>query len=123
MAVQGTLVHRKWTPFAASALLVGAGVFLLKLCVLDVLDAAHRHEPVSVSLKGVVLAPTMIVLGVAATVASFVKPLPEKGSFLVDPTTRKLSAAGWALVITLLAVGGGLYVWLRSELSSLGYEF
>jgi hypothetical protein len=123
MTVQGAVTQRRWVPTAASLALVGIGIFLVKICVLDVLEAAHRQEPVSVSLKGVLLAPALVVRGLAATGASFRSPSPSKASWMVNPATKKLSPAGYGVAMALLAAGGGLYLWLRFELSSLGYEF
>ncbi len=57
MAVQGTVIRRPWTQKAAALVLVGAGAVLMKLCVVDVLSAAHAGTEVSLSFKGVLLAP------------------------------------------------------------------
>jgi hypothetical protein len=123
MAVQGTTTHKPWVGKAASIVLVGLGIFLLKLCVFDVLAAAKRHETISLSMKGVLLAPPVLVLGLVATVASFTKGgSTSLGERFSDPHTRRLRPLGWAIVLLLLAVGGGVYFWLTSQLTALGYD-
>jgi hypothetical protein len=123
MAVQGTTTHRPWVAPAASLALVGISLFLLKWSVFDVLAAAQRHESIRLSWKGVVLAPPFLVLGLVATVASFSKSKSGTWSArFTNPQTKRLSAAGWAIVLVLLGVGGGVYFWLTSQLSALGYD-
>jgi hypothetical protein len=123
MAIQGTRVQRPWVGVAASILLIGSGAFLLKTCVFDVLAAAARHEPsVSLSVKGVLIAPTALILGVVALGASIKRGGTGGAGVLINQSTRKLTPIGWAVVAGLLAVGGGLYFWLRSQLVAYGYD-
>jgi hypothetical protein len=126
MAVQGTVVHRPWVPVAASVVLTGAGVFLFKTGVLDVLAAAERHDPqIRVSMKAAVLSPTFVLLGILALVGSIVgkgQKSDALSGLFADPTTRKLKPAGWAFVIVLLAIGGGSYFWMQSRLEAYGYS-
>jgi len=123
MAVQGTTTQRPWVAPVASLALVGIGIFLLKMCVFDVLAAAQRHETVHLSMKGVLLAPPVLVLGLVATVASFRKGKGTAWSErFSNPQTKRLSPAGWALVLVLIGVGGGVYFWLTSQLAALGYD-
>jgi hypothetical protein len=125
MGLQQTTSRRPWVAPAASLVLVGVGVFLIKLCVFDVLAAARRHESISLNLKGVLIAPPVLVLGLIAVVSSFSRnrstAWPARLSFS-NPQTKRLSAFGWAFVFALLAVGGGVYFWLTSQLTALGYE-
>lgn len=123
MGVQQTTSRRPWVAPAASLLLVGLGVFLIKLCVFDVLAAAKRHETISLNLKGVVIAPPVLVLGLIAVAASFSKNRSTAWSErFSNPQTKRLNPFGWAIVFALFAVGGCLYIWLTSQLAALGYE-
>jgi hypothetical protein len=125
MGLQQTTSRRPWVAPVASLVLVGVGVFLLKLCVFDVLAAAKRHEAISLNLKGVLIAPPVLVLGLIALAASFSKSgstaLSERFRFS-NPQTKRLTPVGWGIVLALLAVGGGVYFWLTSQLTALGYE-
>jgi hypothetical protein len=44
------------------------------------------------------------------------------GERFSDPQTRRLRPLGWAVVLLLLAAGGGVYFWLTSQLEALGYD-
>ncbi|CAN5739078.1 hypothetical protein BH11MYX4_BH11MYX4_54610 [soil metagenome] len=125
MAAQGTIVRRPWVATAASVALVATGLFLTKVSILDVLDAAERHDPsISFSVRAIVVSPIFVILGIVATIASFSKPDPEgrAASRLVDQRTRKLSPIGWAVVVGVLAIGGGIFLYVRSRLASYGYD-
>lgn len=123
MGLQQTTSRRPWVAPVASLVLVGIGVFLIKVCVFDVLAAAQRHETISLSLKGVLLAPPVLVLGLIALVTSFSKNTGTAWSRrFSNPETKRLNAFGWGIVFALLAVGGGVYLWLTSQLTALGYE-
>ncbi len=128
MAVQGTTTQRPWVAPVASLALVGLGIFLLKVCVYDVLEAAKRHEAtVSLSFKGVLVAPVFIAVGVVASVVSFSGAGVRQGTSgwsarFTNPHTRRLSPLGWGIAFALLGAGGLLYVWLQSQLRALGYD-
>jgi hypothetical protein len=125
MAVQGTVVRRPWVARASGLLITGVGIFLIKLCVLDVLAAAERQESVTMSLKGTIVAPFCVVLGVAATWAAFTQEDPrnwQQWHALTNPQTRRLTPRGWMIVIGLLGIGLGLYAWLCFKLTGLGYD-
>jgi hypothetical protein len=123
MGLQQTTSRRPWVAPAASLVLVGLGVFLIKVCVFDVLAAAKRHETISLNLKGVLIAPPVLVLGLIAVVTSFSKNRGTAWSErFSNPQTKRLNAFGWAIVLALLAVGGGAYLWLTSQLTALGYD-
>ena len=123
MAFQQTTSRSPRAALAASLALVGIGVFLLKLCVFDVLEAAKRHETVSLHMKGVLVSPIFIILGLVAAATSFSKGKSDAwAARFTNPETKRLNPLGWVLVAGLLAVGGGLYFWLDSQLTALGYD-
>ncbi len=125
MAVQGTVIHRPWVRKTGPFVLVAGGVVLMKLCVLDVLNHARDHaDSVSLSFKGVVLAPTILLFGIALIPASR-RPAGTVGSFqrrMTNQQTQRLNAFGWMVVLLFLVPGAALYVWLRSQLAALGYD-
>lgn len=100
------------------------GAFLLKIGFFDVLrDAESGATRVSTSLKAVLIAPGVIVLGLFLLLFG----APGDGStgigrHFTDASTRKLKPLGWVLVMFILAPGLGLYLWLQSRLSELGFE-
>ena len=110
--------------FVVAALtLIGLGALLLKWCVFDVLAAAARHEPtVEFGIKGVFMAPTSIVCGVAALIASVTHKGEERRALFANPQTRKPTPLGYAFAALLLLLGGGLYFWMRSRLTAYGYD-
>jgi hypothetical protein len=126
MAVQGTVVHRPWAARASALILVACGALLVKLSVIDVLAAARRHEAsVSFGLKGIILAPALIVLGICAAIVSFSGKDPKTAfgaSRMTDPRTQKLSPLGYMVVFGLIGAGGALYLYVRSQLVSYGYD-
>jgi hypothetical protein len=108
----------------ASLALVAIGAFLLKMCVFDVLAAARRGETVHLSMRGTIIAPGAILLGIVLTYVSFTRANPrEWGRQLTNPETKRLSPRGWVIVIVMLGAGLGLYLWTKSQLVALGYEF
>jgi hypothetical protein len=126
MAIQGTVVHRRWTARAAALFLVACGGLLLKLSVFDVLAAARRHEAsISFGFKGTIMAPAIIALGIYATVVSFSGGDPKTAlgaSFMTDPRTQRLSRLGYVVVVALFGAGGALYLYVRSLLTFYGYD-
>ena len=107
----------------AGVALAACGAFLLKLGFFNVLhDAESGASSVSTSMKAVLIAPGAIFLGLALLVMG----APGDGSTRIgrhftDASTRKLKPLGWLLVILFLLPGLGLYLWLQSRLSELGF--
>jgi hypothetical protein len=124
MAIRGTTVRRPWVGTVASLALVAIGIYLLKLCVLDVLAAADRHESsVRFSLKGVLAAPAAIVLGTVAAASQLMSGDRQAlARRFTNPETRRLTPLGWVVVLVLLGSGGILYVWMRAQLADKGYD-
>jgi hypothetical protein len=108
----------------AGVAVAASGAFLLKIGFFDVLrDAEAGATRVSTSMKAVVVAPGFLALGLFLLVFG----APGDGSqgigrHFSDVSTRKLKPLGWLLVILILLPGLGLYLWLQSRLSELGFE-
>lgn len=108
------------------AVLLGAGLLLLKIGVIDVLRAARAAAgPVTTYLKAVVAAPLFIAVGALVLVIGAPRD-PKPGSFVLHFVTghgpeSRLKPLGYGIVLLMVGAGLGLYSWLVSELRSLGY--
>src|SRR4051794_20974886 len=95
---------------AGGVALAACGAFLLKIGFFDVLrDAEGGATRISTSLKAVVVAPGVIVLGLFLLLFG----APGDGSqgigrHFTDASTRKLKPLGWVLVMFILLPGLGL---------------
>jgi hypothetical protein len=90
---------------------------LAYLAIISPLLAASRHEEgVSISLKGVMLAPAFLVIGL---ILLFVGN--ERAGQLFG-TREKKSAAGIVICLVTAGVGFLLYEWLKSRLRAYGYD-
>src|SRR5258708_455428 len=98
------------------AMLVIGGV-LAYFCIYSPMEAAARQAPsVSLSLKGAILCPLMLVMGLIY--------LPVGEHVVAFFGTRQApKPAAWVLGILLLVAGGILYWWLRTSLTAAGYQF
>jgi hypothetical protein len=97
-------------------LLVG-GLVLSYLCVYEPLQAAARNDPkVSLSLKGALLCPGLVLYGLAMFLFG-----NSITAFL--GTREKPTLATWVCAFAVLALGFILYQWLKSTLESSGYAF
>lgn len=104
--------------------LAACGGVLLKMGFFDVLrDAEAGATSVSTSMKAVLIAPGVVVLGLFLLLFG----APGDGSqgigrHFTNASTRKLKPLGWVLVIFILLPGLGLYLWLGDRLSELGFK-
>jgi hypothetical protein len=106
--------------------MIGISALLFKIAFLDVLaDARRGAGHVSTSMKGLVVAPGFLLLGILLVLMGAPQGRPGRvASWFVDghgPTSR-LKPLGWVAVGIVLAPGFGLYVWLQDQLSALGYR-
>jgi hypothetical protein len=98
-------------------LLLLAGAVLSYTCVYQPLAAAARQEKeISVSLKGAILCPLAVGLGLAYLVLG-------KSAKAVFGTREKPSPLVYVVGVLLVLVGLGLYAYLRSALEAKGYQF
>ncbi len=94
--------------------LVGCGV-LSYLSIVSPLLAASRHgESVSLSMKGAVVVPVLLAIGIINVV------MGERASQVLG-RRQKPSALGWVIYIVAFGVGILLYQWLKSSLRGYGY--
>ena len=95
---------------------IGGGA-LAYLSVISPLLAASRHEEdVSISMKGVMLAPALLVIG------GFLFFLGNERAGELFGTREKPSALGWVICIATAVIGFLLYEWLESRLRAYGYS-
>jgi hypothetical protein len=98
-------------------LMLLAGAVLAYLCVYDPLQAASRHEEkVSLSLKGAILCPLVLVMGAAYLVLG-------RRARAVFGTREHPTTAVWVCCVLLVLAGLGLYLYLRSVIEAQGYQF
>ncbi len=95
---------------------IGGGVLAYLSIISPLLAASHREEDVSVSLKGVMFAPALIVIGLILLFMG-----NERAGQLFG-TRQKPSALGLVICIVTAGLGILLYEWLRNRLRSYGYD-
>jgi hypothetical protein len=94
------------------------GGVLAYLCVISPLLAASRHEDdVSLSLKGVVLSPALVILG------AFLFFMGNQKAGRLFGTREEPSIIGVVICVATAGIGILLYVWLKSKLRAYGYAF
>jgi hypothetical protein len=97
--------------------LLAVGAFAAYFCIYEPLEAsAQNAEKVSVSLKGSILCPIFLVLGLLYAILG---PWATK----IMGTREEPKPLAWVLGLGLLGAGILLYVWLRITLQNRGYEF
>jgi len=94
---------------------IGGGVLTYLCIVLPLLAASHHEEDVSISLKGVMLAPALIILGLIL----FFMGNDRAGQLF--GSRQKPSALGVVICIVTAGTGILLYEWLKSRLRAYGY--
>ena len=103
-AIGGLLV------FIATAVLAYFAIFLPLLAVW------HHEEDVSISRKGVMLAPAIIILGLILFLMGNERAGQMFGS------RQRPSALGLAICIVTAGIGILLYEWLKSRIRAYGYS-
>ena len=94
---------------------LAAGYFSI---ILPLQQAYSRAPEIYSTFKWAFLSPALVILGILAII---VPSVTSDHTFLLSGQ-KKLSFAGWILVIVLLLVGFGTYYLLQQQLSSLGYK-
>lgn len=95
--------------------LVGCGV-LSYLSIVGPLLAASRHEEsVNFSMKGAVVAPVLLAIGVINVA------MGEQANRVLG-RREKPSALGWVIYAVTFGLGVLLYQWLKSRLKEYGYR-
>lgn len=90
------------------------GVLAYLSIVLPLLAASHHEEDVSVSLKAVMLAPALIVVGL---ILFFVG---NERAGQIFGTRQKPSALGFLICIVTAGIGFLLYEWLKCPAANGG---
>jgi hypothetical protein len=99
------------------AVMLLAGAALSYWSVYEPLEAAARGDPtVSFSMKGAVLCPLAVVMGLAYLVLG-------SRATTVYGTREAPKPAVWVCAVVLALAGFGLYFWLRTALEAKGYQF
>lgn len=95
-----------------------AGGALIYIClVLPLLEASHREDDISISMKGVMFAPALIVFG---SILFFFGN--DRAGQIIGGRPQGLTALGWVVTLATLAIGILLYEWLGSRLRAYGYD-
>ena len=94
---------------------IGGGVLAYLSIISPLLAASHHEEDVSISLKAVMLAPALIMLGLVL----FFMGDDRAGQMF--GTREKPSALGLVICIVTAGIGFLLYEWLKSRLRAYGY--
>jgi hypothetical protein len=94
---------------------IGGGVLAYFSIISPLLAASHHEEDVSISLKRVMLAPALIVLGLILFLMGNERAGQMFGS------RQRPSALGLAICIVTAGIGILLYEWLKSRLRAYGY--
>jgi hypothetical protein len=101
----------------AGAVMLIAGAVLAYFSVYEPLQAAARHEEkVSISLKGAILCPLALLMGLALLILG-------KQSTEVFGTRERATPFAWIFGVILVLLGFGLYFYVRSILENQGYQF
>jgi hypothetical protein len=79
-------------------------------------SAIHHESEVSLSMKGVGIMPTTLVMGLAYAVFG-----EQASKFLGKP--REPSVGGWVLLSVLVVVGFVAYSWFKKTIEGYGYSF
>ena len=100
--------------------LSGAGLLASQFTILDVWRAAQAGQAsLSISMKGVVLSVTCILLGLGAlALGPGFKQLTRRQD---DP--ERVSTLGYILIFSMVGIAFGFYLWFKGQLATLGYQF
>lgn len=100
-------------------LLLIVGLALGYFSIILPLQQAYSHAPkISLYFKWAFLSPVLVLLGILAIIIPSVTA--DQSFILRGP--KKLSFAGWILLIVLAIVAFGTYYLLDQQINSLGYN-
>lgn len=109
--------HSKEPPIRAlGAIALVAGVVLGYVGVFELLRASRAGEAVSVYMTAAAITPLALFLGIAYC------PMPATAERLLGHPQRP-TRLGWVVSLAIGGAGLLLYLWLRAEVRSRGYEF
>jgi hypothetical protein len=94
---------------------IGGGALAYLAIIAPLLAASRHEEDVSLSMKMVVLAPALIIIGLILFFMGNERAGQMFGS------REKKSALGWVICIVIAGIGILLYEWLKSRLRVYGY--
>jgi hypothetical protein len=100
-------------------LILIVGLALGYFSIILPLQQAYNHAPkISLSFKLAFLSPALVLLGILAIIIP--NTTTDQSFILKGP--KKLSFAGWILLIVLAIVSFGTYYLLDQQINSLGYS-
>jgi len=94
--------------------LVGCAVLSYLSIVAPLLAASRHEESVTFSMKGAVVVPVLLAIGVINVA------MGDRASHILG-RREKPSALGWVIYAVTFGLGVLLYQWLKSRLRSNGY--
>ena len=112
MIVREVNSQKRWIGFL---MFISGGVIAYFSIISPLLAALHHEEDVSISSKGVMLAPALIVFGLIL----FFMGNDRAGQLF--GSRQKPSALGLVICIITAGIGILLYEWLKSRLRFYGY--
>ena len=103
----------RWLGFFMS---IGGGVLAYLSIVLPLVAASQHEEDVSISLKAVMLAPALIILGLLLLF------MGNDGAGRLMGSRQRPTLLGWVICLVIAGIGILLYEWLKSRLRAYGYS-
>lgn len=94
--------------------LVGCGVLSYLSIVAPLLAASRHEESVTLSMKGAIVAPILLAIGVINVT------MGDRASQILGKRQRP-SALGWVIYGVTFGLGVLVYQWLKSTLRESGY--
>ena len=94
--------------------LIGCGVLSYLSIVAPLLAASRHEESVTFSMKGAVVAPVLLAIGIINIA------LGEQANRILG-RREKPSALGWVIYVVTFGLGVLLYQWGKSKLRAYGY--
>ena len=94
---------------------VSGGVLAYLSILLPLVGASHHEEDVSISLKAVMFAPALIILGLILLF------MGNDGAGRLLGSRQRPKLLGLVICIAIVGIGILLYEWLRSRLRAYGY--
>jgi hypothetical protein len=96
---------------------IGGGVLIYFFVVLPLESASQHEEDVSISLKAVMFAPALTILGLILWF------IGNDGAGRLFGSRREPKPLGAVIAVVLAGIGILLYEWLKSRLRAYGYSF